>query len=298
MAAKQRERGGGSIPPRFETEAQTRPVAEAAGSQTPQSKTMREDKVMAQAELQPQMQQRKVQMEGITVIGEAVRRITPETAEFLIEISTSAPNAAQALRDNHAKTTQLVQALAPLGVQAADLQSISLNVYNLYAPLLPGQGSYGSLPQVGQAGFSPYGSTPGVQPSLQPEVQFGAYHARNTVRVNVREPGRVGEVVDATTRAGAAVLGGFSFRVSDEAHARRAALDAAGKDARAKAEALAASAGRQVGDAIAISEDLVASNGDYAALRATLPFAFGAGAPRVIGELEYYARVSANFRFQ
>jgi hypothetical protein len=32
------------------------------------------------------------------------------------------------------------------------------------------------------------------------------------------------------------------------------------------------------------------------ALRANLPFAFGAGAPDVIGELEYYARVSVNFR--
>lgn len=252
---------------------------------------------MAQPELQSQTQHRKVQMEGITVIGEAVRRIAPEAAEFLIEISASAPNAAQALRDNHAKTTQLAQTLAPLGVQATDLQSISLNVYSLYAPLLQGS-AYGAIPQIGPGGFPPYSSTPGIQTSLQPDVQFGAYQARNTVRVNVREPGRVGEVVDATTRAGATVLGGFSFKVSDEAHARRAALDAAGKDARAKAEALATSAGRQVGDAIAITEDIIASNGDYATLRATMPFAFGAGAPRVIGELEYYARVSANFRFQ
>lgn len=251
---------------------------------------------MAQPELQSQTQHRKVQMEGITVIGEAVRRIAPEAAEFLIEISASAPNAAQALRDNHAKTTQLAQTLAPLGVQATDLQSISLNVYSLYAPLL--QGSAYGIPQIGQGAFQPYSSTPGIQTSLQPEAQFGAYQARNTVRVNVREPGRVGEVVDATTRAGATVLGGFSFKVSDEGHARRAALDAAGKDARAKAEALATSAGRHVGDAIAITEDIIASNGDYATLRATMPFAFGAGTPRVIGELEYYARVSANFRFQ
>lgn len=64
-----------------------------------------------------------------------------------------------------------------------------------------------------------------------------------------------------------------------------------------KAEVLASAAGRQVGDPIAISEDLVASNGMYSALRATLPFAFGAGAPDQIGELEYYARVSVNFRF-
>src|SRR5437762_5961327 len=57
------------------------------------------------------------------------------------------------------------------------------------------------------------------------------------------------------------------FRSSDEAGARTHALEAAGKDARAKAEALAVSAGKQVDDAIAIAEDIVASNGVYTALR-------------------------------
>jgi len=28
-----------------------------------------------------------------------------------------------------------------------------------------------------------------------------------------------------------------------------------------------------------------------------MPFTFGAGAPEFVGELEYYARVSASFRF-
>src|SRR5258707_1196344 len=85
-------------------------------------------------------------------------------------------------------------------------------------------------------------------------------------------------------------------RVSPDMDRRRSALEAAGKDARAKAETLAAAAGKQVGDAIAITEDIVVSNGAYAAFRAAVPFAFGAGAPQVVGELEYYARVSANFK--
>ena len=63
-----------------------------------------------------------------------------------------------------------------------------------------------------------------------------------------------------------------------------------------KAEVLAATSGRQIGDPVAISEDIVASNGMYSALRATLPLAFGTGMPEQIGELEYYARVSVNFR--
>ena len=85
----------------------------------------------------------------------------------------------------------------------------------------------------------------------------------------------------------------FSWKASDQGHASR--VEAAGRDARAKVEALAA-AGKQIGEAVGISEEIIATNGTYAALRAALPFSFGAGAPQIAGELEYYARVSANFR--
>jgi uncharacterized protein YggE len=233
------------------------------------------------------------QWEGVTVTGEAVRRVSPENAEFLIEIGATAPSAAQALRDNQLKFAQVAQALQALGVQATDLQTISQNIINLFAPMMPALPAYG-MQQIGPAGFSAFGSGPG----MQPELQFGSYHSRNLVRVNVRETARAGEIVDAATRAGAIVAGGFLFKASDEATARRATLEAAGKDARLKAETLAAAAGKQIGDPISISEELIASNGAYAAIRSAMPFAFGAGAPRVTGELEYYARVSASFRLQ
>lgn len=237
----------------------------------------------------------QTQMDGVMVTGEAVWRVPPERAEFLIEITASAPTAAQALHDNQLKSAQLAQAVAPLGVQQADLQTISLNVYNLYAPVLPALSAYGGLPAIGSGGFPQYGAGAAAVPA---EIQSAAYHARNILRVNVRDPKRLGEIVDAVARAGAVIAGSLSVGVSDEAGARRHALEAAGKDARAKAEALAVGAGKQVDDAVAISEDIVASNGVYAALRSAMPFAFGAGAPQVAGELEYYARVSASFRLK
>jgi uncharacterized protein len=234
--------------------------------------------------------------EGITVIGEAVRRVSPEGAEILVEITATAPTAAQALRENHLKTTQAMQSVAGSGVQPADLQTISFNVYSLFAPLMQGLPPYGAIPQLGQGAFAPFAGGAPVSPSGQTDIQFGSYQARNTLRLHVRDSGRVGEIVDALTKAGAAVAGAFSLKVSDEGQARRAALEAAARDARAKAEVLASAAGRQIGDATAITEEVVATNGAYAALRAALPYSFGAGAPQVAGDLEYYARVSANFR--
>lgn len=247
-----------------------------------------------------QAQQGQHLRDGVTVIGEAVRRVPPESAELLIEITAAAPTAAQALRDNHQKTMHLAQVMTTLGVQPSDLQTVTFNVFSQFAPLIPGLPhalpAYGTLPQIGQASFPPYAGGVHAATGVQNEIQFGSYQARNTLRVNVRDPGRAGEIVDAATKAGANVAGVFSLKASDEGQARKAALEAAGRDARAKAEALAAAAGKQIGEAVAIHEEIVATNGTYAALRAALPFSFGAGAPQVAGELEYYARVSANFR--
>ena len=234
----------------------------------------------------------ETQLEGITVIGEAVQRVKPESAEFLIEVTATAPTAAQAVRENHAKTGQVAQAVAALGVQQGDIHTISLNVQNVYSPVGQPLPAY-SLQQAG-AGFSPYLAGAGIQA----DVQYGSYCARNIMRVITREHGRTGEIADAAARAGASILGTFRFRGADEASARRAALEAAGKDARMKAEALAVAAGKQLGEPVAIVEDILASNGMYAALRANIPLAFGPAAPEVAGELEYYARVSANFRLQ
>jgi len=277
MAAGKNERAGVSPAARREIE-------------TPQDVKRKDTETMAAHASQGQAQfALSKQAEGVTVTGEALRRVSPEHAEFLIEIVASAPTAAQALRDNQLKSTQVAQALQALGVHAADLHTISQNIINLYTPVMQALPAYG-MPQIGQT----FGGAAGAQPDLQ----FGACHSRTVLRVSVREAARAGEILDAATRAGAILAGAFSFKASDEASARRATLEAAGKDARAKAETLAAAAGKQIGDPISISEELIASNGAYTALRSALPFAFGSGTPQVTGELEYYARVSASFRLQ
>lgn len=295
MAVKKGGRTGGQPPVRSHPGITAKPTKTSAGIPDLLEDKLREDTpVMPTYGLRTPAQQAQQQAEGVTVIGEAVRRAGSETAEFLIEVASSGPTAAQALRDNQTKTLQVTQAIAPSGVQPADVEAISLKVQNLYAPVVQSLPPYGSLPQIGFAGFPSY-SPPAAQP-VQPETQFGSYVASKTLRINVREPGRVGDAADAAARSGATILGAFRLRPADEPAARRAALEAAGKDARMKAEALATAAGRQVGDAVAISEDIVASNGTYSMLQSALPFAFGSGAPQQIGELEYYARVSVNFR--
>jgi len=231
-------------------------------------------------------------IEGIAVVGEAVRRVSPDNTEFLIEISAAAQTAAQAVRDHQAKAAQIAEAIAGLGVQRNDLERVSMNVVNTYMPLM--LQPYGAPPQIGPSAFGPFPAGAG----LQPDVQFGTYQARSLERVTVRDTARVGEILDTLAKAGAVLAGGIAYRAADETAARKAALEAAGRDARAKAEALASAAGKKVGEPMVIFEEVVAANGVYSALRAQAPLAFGPGMPAVAGELEYYARVTASFRFQ
>lgn len=236
-------------------------------------------------------------IEGIAVVGEALRRAAPESAEFLIEITAGGATGSQATQNHQTKTTQIAQAVAALGVQHADLQVISLNVVNGYAPWLQTiqtMPPYG-VPQIGQVGMNAYA----VPQVLQPEIQFGTSHqAKSVLRVNVRDAARAGEIADALAGAGATLVGGLSYRAADETGARKSALEAAVKDARAKAESVAIAAGRKLGEPVGISEDIIASNGVYSTLRAQVPWAFGPATPLAAGELEYYVRVTASFRFQ
>src|SRR5262245_197515 len=119
MTSKQRRRMETHLPSSTETETKPEPEGE-------------DRKTMSAYALQSRGANAPAGPEGISVIGEAVRRLSPESAEFLIEITASAPSASQALRDNQTKTTQVAQAIMALGVQHPDIHSISLNVHSVY----------------------------------------------------------------------------------------------------------------------------------------------------------------------
>ena len=107
----------------------------------------------------------QAQVEGVTVIGEAVRRIPSESAEFVIEVTSAATTAAQALRENQAKTMQVTQAIGQLGAQPADIQTISLKVQSLYAPVLQSLPAYAGFSSMGQGGFSAHAAGAAMQPN-------------------------------------------------------------------------------------------------------------------------------------
>ena len=99
--------------------------------------------------------------------------------------------------------------------------------------------------------------------SLQPVYDYNSngtaprltgYQIVNAVQATVRKLDTISDVIDGALAAGATTLDGITFRVDNPAAAEAQARDAAMKDARAKADALAKAAGVSINGVSSISE--------------------------------------------
>jgi hypothetical protein len=116
--------------------------------------------------------------------------------------------------------------------------------------------------------------------------------ARNAIDVRVDEIGRVGELLDIAVQGGATALGGVRFDLRDRDGAEREALRLAVVDARTRADAAAAGAGRSVDRVIKV-EDV--RDGGGSTPRPMMAMARGAEAattPVEPGLVEVHARVT------
>jgi uncharacterized protein YggE len=80
------------------------------------------------------------------------------------------------------------------------------------------------------------------------------YRARNTIEVRVDEIARIGDVIDASVKAGANAVSDIRFDLKERASVEREALKKAVADARGRAEAMAAGAGVTLGPIVRIDE--------------------------------------------
>ncbi len=256
------------------------------------------------------MNGQRLQSEGLWVVGEATRSAPPDMVELMLGVQTDGATAIQALRENATKMTLVAQAIVAMGVGQGDIQTAGLSIYPLYTSRFQPSGLSACLPypqtlQLQSLGLGVYPQT--AQPSTE-APQIVGYRVSNSMRVSLRDPTRLGEVLDAAIAAGANLTSGVALKLRDESALRRTALEAAGKDARAKAEALATAVGKQLGDVITVTEEFTSfgqpppgfwgqaplglSGGS---LGGFLPFGMGAAPPSPTpgspGELAYYARV-------
>jgi uncharacterized protein YggE len=118
------------------------------------------------------------------------------------------------------------------------------------------------------------------------------YVARNTVDVRVDNIDRVGELLELAVGSGATAVGGVRFDLKDRKKLEREALRLAVEDARARAEAVAAGAGRAIDRVLRI--DAVNASGGPVPLQ-KIAFAREAASdapPIATGQLEIRAQVT------
>ena len=123
------------------------------------------------------------------------------------------------------------------------------------------------------------------------------YLARNSIEIRVDDVTRVGELLETVVKQGATSVSGLRFDLKDQAKLEREAVRQAVTNARLKAEAAAAGAGRALDRLVRIEEAGVSAPPvPVPQFRALAAQAEAGGPPPVaIGQIEVRAQVTVTF---
>jgi len=201
-------------------------------------------------------------MPTINVQGEGRANVAPDLATVSLGVTTQAPTAAQAMADNAARQTAVIDALRAQGVAPADLQTQGLS-------LSPMQD------------FSREG---------QPPVITG-YQAQNIVTARVRDLERLGPLLDTMVAAGATDVQGVSFSREDAAATEDRARTEAVSEARRRAEVIANAAGMELGPLVSLTDTSMSEGPRPLAMMARAADA-ETSTPVATGELTLTAQVT------
>ncbi|MDF2146281.1 SIMPL domain-containing protein [Knoellia sp. p5-6-4] len=159
----------------------------------------------------------------VEVTGSGVASAVPDVVRLDVGVRCDAPDVGAALSDAGARAAAVAQAARDHGVETHDVQTTG-------------------------AGVRPRHDRDGVE--------VVGYSAHQSLRLAVRDPERLGALVDAFAgvAGNALTIDRISLEVSDPEPLRRRARRAAFKDAQAKAEEYAALAGRTLGKVTALTD--------------------------------------------
>jgi uncharacterized protein len=158
----------------------------------------------------------------VTASGTGTAQGAPDTAEMYFGVTKTSPNAKTALDEASKAAEQIAAAVKKAGVAAKDIQTQDVSVY----------------PQSAEQNG---------------EQVITGYQASLSVKVKVRDIAKLGDVISAANDAGSNSISGPSFTIADPSPYRAKAINAAVADARKSAEAMAAAAGKSVGDVVSMS---------------------------------------------
>lgn len=152
----------------------------------------------------------------VVVTGQSDLKAQPDTAVVVLSVVTQGPRALEVQRENARKTEAVIAAVRAAGGASPEVKTSNYS--------LQPQRDWG------------YGGVPKIR----------GYEARNSVAVTTSALDSVGALIDAASEAGANSVDGISFVLRESNPARRETLAAATREARDKAESIAAALGGRV----------------------------------------------------
>lgn len=154
---------------------------------------------------------------SISVNGQATIKAAPDTATITFGVQAQASNAADAMAQCTSAMNRVIATIISSGVPRANIQTTNVNLYPQYEYQERGPG------------------------------RIVGYQASNQVSCTWTQLDKIGDLIDDAVQAGANNVYGITFSVADSKALYLEAIAEAVRDARAKAEALAAAAGCRVG---------------------------------------------------
>lgn len=155
----------------------------------------------------------------LNVTGTGTINLAPDVAYINIGVHTEMNAASDAVSANNSQTQQVIGALTKAGVDPKDIRTSNFSIY------------------------------PNAQYDPQTNQKIKTtYVVDNTINVTVHQIDKLGDMLDATVKAGANSINSIQFDVADKTEALKQARDAAVKDARTQASELASAAGVSLGD--------------------------------------------------
>ncbi len=169
----------------------------------------------------------------LTVTGQGEVKIIPDKAEITIGVVTEDPSSKSAANANAAASEKVQSAMILAGVQKRDIQTINYSVQPIYGPEQTGPDGVRRPPTIVD------------------------YRVANQVRITARDLARLSDVIDAATVAGSNTIDGIVFAREDQAAAENEALKRAVRNARSKADLIAATAGVRIVGVFELNEGQV-----------------------------------------
>jgi len=161
-----------------------------------------------------------VQDQGITVVGEAKTKLKNQVASFAAGVNVNKASKEEAVKEVNEKMKKLIEDVKAFGIKEGDIktQGISINESERY------------------------------------ETRQKEWYVSNSIEIILREVDKTSDLTDLLSKSGANNVYGPNLRLEENNDGEKVLYEAAIKDAREKAEAIAKASGRKLGKIISVTD--------------------------------------------